>query len=64
MKVAFFISSIGDTDLALGTIKTLEEKGHKALLISLTKAAEQRIANFNSSALIDKKSLCEILNLT
>lgn len=63
MKVAFFVSSIGDTDLALNTIQSLEQKGsHETLLISLTKAAQLRIENFQSSSLVTKKSLPEILN--
>lgn len=64
VKIAFFVSSIGDTDLALGTIRSLEKKGHEALLISLTKAAQARVASFDSPAIIDKKSLPEILDLS
>ena len=64
MKIAFFVSSIGDTDLALETIKSLEKKGeHEALLISLTKAAQQRVENVHSASLVGKHSLSEILAL-
>lgn len=45
MKFAFFISSAEDTDLALATIKALEEKGHEALVISLTETAQTRVEN-------------------
>jgi len=42
MKVTFFISSVGDTDLALKTIKAIEHNGqHETIIISLTKAAQQ-----------------------
>lgn len=65
MKVAFFVSSVGDTDLALSTIKSMESKGeNQALLISLTKAAQQRVESFNSTLLVDKKTLPEILHLS
>lgn len=64
MKVAFFVSSVGDTDLALSTIKSMESKGeNQALLISLTKAAQQRVESFSSTLLVDKKTLPEILHL-
>jgi len=62
MKIGFFISSIGDTDLALATIKSIEQKGeHEVLLISLTKTAQQRVENFHSTSLVGKNSLFEIL---
>ncbi len=63
MKIAFFVSSIGDTDLALGTIRALENKGHTALLIPVTGVAQARVAGFESPAIIDKKSLSELLDL-
>lgn len=64
MKIAFIVSSIGDTDLALNTIKSMEQKGlHKSILISLTKTAQQRIDGFQLSPHVDKKSLPEILHL-
>jgi hypothetical protein len=63
MKVAFFVSSIGDTDLALSTIKSMENNGgYEAILISLTKVAQQRVENFQSKALVAKKTLAEIID--
>jgi hypothetical protein len=64
VKIAFFVSSIGDTDLALGTIRSLEKRGHEVLLVSLTKTAQTRTASFESPAIIDKKSLSELLGLS
>ncbi|KTD55769.1 hypothetical protein Lsan_3321 [Legionella santicrucis] len=64
MKIAFIVSSIGDTDLALNTIKSMEQNSlHKSTLISLTKTAQQRIDGFKLSSHVDKKSLPEILHL-
>ena len=63
MKIAFFTSSIGDTDLALGTVKSLENKGHEIILISLTKTAQQRMESFHSFSVKQKVTLSEILNL-
>lgn len=64
MKIAFFISSIGDTDLASGIIKSMEKNvGQEAILISLTKTAQQRVEPFQSTALVAKHSLSEIVNL-
>lgn len=63
MKLAFFISSAGDTDLALNTIRALELRGkHEVLLISLTKTAQDRVAGFNSTLMSAKISLPELLN--
>lgn len=65
MKVAFFVSSVGDTDLALRTIKSMENKGeNQALLISLTKAAQRHVESYSSTLLVDKKTLPEILHLS
>lgn len=65
MKVAFFVSSLGDTDLALSTIKSMESKAeNQVCLISLTKAAQQRVEGFSSTLLVDKKTLPEILHLS
>ncbi|MCW8407477.1 hypothetical protein OQJ13_00630 [Legionella sp. PATHC035] len=62
MKLAFLISSAGDTDLALNTIRVLESHGkHEALLISLTKTAQDRVAVFNSNLVITKISLPELI---
>lgn len=64
MNVAFFVSSIGDTDLALKTIESMESKGtSEMLLIAVTKTAEQRISNFQSSSFVVKNSLTEILGM-
>ncbi|CAM3023002.1 Uncharacterised protein [Legionella steigerwaltii] len=63
MKLAFFISSVGDTDLALNTIRVLESQGkQEVLLISLTKTARDRVADFNSKLISTKISLPELLN--
>jgi hypothetical protein len=65
MKVAFFVSSVGDTDLALSTIKSMENKGeNQVLLISLTKTAQQRVESFSSTLPVDKRTLPEILDLS
>ncbi|QLZ69101.1 hypothetical protein FOLKNPGA_01883 [Legionella sp. PC1000] len=62
MKLAFFISSAGDTDLALSSIKAIEAHGqHEILLISLTKTAQDRIASFNSTLKTTKITLPELL---
>lgn len=62
MKIAFFVSSVGDTDLALKTIHALEhDVRQKTILISLTKSAQQRVDSFHSPSLINKLSLPEIL---
>lgn len=62
MKLAFFISSAGDTDLALSSIKAIETHGkHEVLLIPLTKTAQDRIANFNSTLKTTKITLPELL---
>ncbi len=62
MKIIFFISSIGDTDLALSTIRSLEKDKHEAILFSLTETASGRIASFESSAALEKISLSDILS--
>lgn len=63
MKVAFLISSAGDTDLALRTIQALEQLGeHEAVIISLTKTAKERTQTFQSSLVKTKITLPEILN--
>lgn len=65
MNIVFFVSSVGDADLALSTIKSMESKAeNQALLISLTKAAQQRVESFSSKLLVDKKTLPEILYLS
>lgn len=59
-KIAFFVSSAGDTDLALSTIRALETKGeHQFLLIALTKNAEERIAGFNAQSLTKQTLLTD-----
>ena len=64
MRIAFFVSSIGDTDLALSTIKSMEHRGQNAtLLIALTEIAEQRINNFQSSSIVLKDTLSAILGV-
>lgn len=47
MKIAFFVSSLGDTDLAIDTIHTLLDlnQGHSLFLIPLTTAAATRTLN-------------------
>jgi hypothetical protein len=62
MKIAFFVSSVGDTDLALKTINALESKGQqKTVIISLTKVAQQRVESFQSTTLVNKISLLDLL---
>lgn len=62
MKIAFLVSSVGDTDLALKTIDALENNGQlETVLISLTKAAQQRVESFQSSTLVSKIALPDIL---
>ncbi|KTD22695.1 Uncharacterised protein [Legionella lansingensis] len=63
MRIAFFISSVGDSDLALKTIKSLEHKGdnHETFIISLTKTAQQRVEVFQSPSTVIKTTLPEIL---
>ncbi|MBL7479267.1 hypothetical protein [Legionella bononiensis] len=64
MKVAFFISSAGDTDLALKTIKAMELKNEcKTVLVSLTKTADERVNTFESTSLLQKYNISGILNL-
>ena len=64
MKIAFFVSSVGDTDLALKTIQAIEHNGqHETVIISLTKSAQQRVESFQSSSLIAKIALPVILQL-
>ncbi|KTD50850.1 hypothetical protein [Legionella quateirensis] len=64
MKVAFFISSVGDTDLALKTIKAMEQKSAcETVLVSLTKTADERVNKFESPSLLKKYTLSGILNL-
>lgn len=63
MKIAFFLSSIGDTDLALATIKSIEKKAdHQVLVVALTKAAQQRVDLFQSPVLFEKKMLDELID--
>lgn len=62
MKIAFLLSSIGDIDLALKTIKSLEhEMGYEIAIISLTKIAQQRVESFQSPIVTTKITLPEIL---
>jgi len=56
MRAVFFVSSIGDANLALDTIKSLENSGHQIALISLTEAVDKHIKTFSSSALIHKRA--------
>lgn len=64
MKIVFFVSSVGDTDLALKTIQAIEHNGqHETVIISLTKSAQQRVEAFQSSSLIAKIALPGILQL-
>lgn len=65
MKTAFFVSSVGDTSLALATIELLEkqESGNESLIIALTKTAKNHIEKFQSPSLIEKKSLFQLLKM-
>jgi len=62
MRIAFFLSSIGDTDLALRTIESMNGD-HQVFIIALTNVAQQRIENFSSPLLHSKRSLPELLHL-
>lgn len=66
MKVAFFVSSVGDTDLALKTITSMENKAEvETCLIALTQTAEQRITSsrVQCSSLALKTTLSDILDI-
>ncbi|WP_367607114.1 hypothetical protein [Legionella sp. W05-934-2] len=64
MKTAFFISSVGDTDLALKTITALEKYSqHEVFIISLTNTAHQRAENYQSSLSVTQISLTKMLQL-
>ncbi|MDF1646925.1 MAG: hypothetical protein P1U61_08120 [Legionellaceae bacterium] len=66
MKVAFFVSSVGDTDLALKTITSMENKAEvETCLIALTQTAEQRITSsrVQCSSLALKTRLSDILDV-
>jgi hypothetical protein len=63
MKIVFVVSSIGDTDLALGTVKSLEKNNQDVVtFIALTKTALDRIEKFNSTLPVEKKALYQILH--
>lgn len=48
MKIAFFVSSVGDTDLAKATIsKLIEQSSHSILMIPLTATAVDRTKDLN-----------------
>lgn len=63
MRIAFFVSSVGDTDLALKTIEAMQasKQDHEVDIISLTSAAAQRVNCFNSSLLKSKVGLSDII---
>ncbi|KTD74959.1 hypothetical protein [Legionella waltersii] len=62
MKIAFIVNSVGDSDLALKTINALEQKGkHESVIISLTKAAQQRVENFRTKSQVSIITLPSIL---
>ena len=63
MKLAFFISTTGDTDLALATIKALEKKDSsiQITLLTLTETAQKRLATFKSALSITQVNLYEQL---
>lgn len=63
MKIAFIVSSVGDSNLALRTINALEQTHqHEAMIISLTKAAQQSVEAFQSPLVTTKETLTGILN--
>lgn len=65
MKVAFFVSSLGDTDLALDTIRSIEQRGIcEMVLISLTQAAERHVNKAQLSSSVIKNTLSTILHLS
>jgi hypothetical protein len=63
-KITFIVSSIGDTDLALATVKALEvqEATHEVFCIALTKVAQDRIEKFESPLIKEKTTINEILH--
>lgn len=65
MKLALFVSGVGDTKLALETIQSMEKKAgdQECFIISLTQAAQQVVHRFTSTLPLNKTTLNEILNL-
>lgn len=63
MSIAFFVSSIGDTDLAKATINKLIEKGldKPIYLIPITSVAEKRTEDLMAQVNIKRIKLAEIL---
>ena len=64
MNILFFVSSIGDTELALSTAKILRLQGYKTTFISLSKVAEDRVIAAGKLAPIAQYSLCDLLVLS
>lgn len=63
MPIAFFVSSAGDTDLALETAKVLRKYGKKTVFIPLTKNAEDRVAAAAKLAAIEIHFLYDLIHL-
>ena len=62
MKIALFVRDTGDTNLALETAKYLRQQGHQTVFISLSKTAETLILNAAKLALLQHKSIYELLH--
>jgi len=62
MPIAFFVSSVGDTDLAIATISEMLAQGFKdkVFLIHLTNIAEKRTDNLKNTIQVVKKNIYEI----
>lgn len=65
MKLAFFVSSVGDTDLAKATIaKIVAQSTDKILIIPLTTTAFDRVKDLNDNKMISVVSIEEITRQT
>lgn len=64
MKIAFFVSSIGDTELALNSAKVLRFQGYQTTFISLSKVSEERVIAAGKLAPIAQHTLCDLLVLS
>ncbi|MDI1353146.1 MAG: peptide deformylase [bacterium] len=64
MKSIFLVSSVGDTNLALDTIKAMEAKGQKShIIVSLTKTARDTIRKAPLSETTTHKTLPQLLTI-
>jgi hypothetical protein len=63
MKIAFFVSSAGDTDLALASAKVLRKQGYQTTFIPLSKTAEDRVQAAAKLAPISQQSFYDLIML-